>query len=347
MNNDTLIGRDLKGWVIQEPLNRSRNATGGLHSSGYIAVNGDGQQAFVKVLRIGLERHSTDPLVEVQTQINVFQYERDLVRKCKNHGMNRVIRGIDDGDLAEENIVYLILELAGQDLREQVTVMLDSRLDLAFRLRLLHQTSVGLNQLHWVGIAHQDLKPSNVLIFPDKRVKIADLGHAQDRGLPRPGASPSIAADPTYAPPEQLYGSVSADDWEERRLGADLYHLGSLSVSLFTGVGVTALLAEYLRPEHSWGKWKGPYKDVLPYIRQATETLLEERFINNSLLPEDNLNDFISLVRCLIEPDPARRGHPLNLAGRSGGKYGLQRFVSAFDLLATKAEWALRSGLIA
>jgi len=283
MTDDTLINKDLKGWVIKRPLNRCRNATGGLHSSGYIAENRDGRRAFVKVLHIALEGHSKDPLIETQTQINVFQYERDLVRKCKNHGMNRVIRGIDDGELVKENIVYLILELAEQDLREQATAILNSRLDLAFRLRLLHQTSAGLNQLHWVGIAHQDLKPSNVLISHDRIAKIGDLGHAQARGLPRPGPSPNIAADPTYAPPEQLYGSVSADNWEERRLGADLYHLGSLSVFLFTGSGTTALLAKYLHPEHHWRVWRGSYREVLPYIRQATEALLEEVTINSSL----------------------------------------------------------------
>lgn len=347
MNNDPLIDKNLKGWTIRKPLNRSRDATGSVHSSGYIAENSDGQKAFVKVLHIGLEEHPEDPLFTVERQINAFRYERDIVRKCKNHGMSHVIRGIDDGDLVKENIAYLILELAGRDLREQVMAILDSRLDLAFRLRVLHQTSVGLSQLHWARIAHQDLKPSNVLVFPDKRVKVGDLGHAQNRDLPHPDASRNFGGDPAYAPPELLYGSVSADDWEESRLGADLYHLGSLAVFLFTGAGATPLLDKYLRPEHNWKEWKGSYRDVLPYIRQATETLLEERFINSSLLPEDNLDDFISLVRCLIEPDPARRGHPLNLAGRSGGKYGLQRFVSAFNLLATKAEWALRSGLIA
>jgi serine/threonine protein kinase len=44
-------------------------------------------------------------------------------------------------------------------------VDLARRFDLAYRMRVLHNTAKGLNQLHVSQIAHQDIKPSNVVTF--------------------------------------------------------------------------------------------------------------------------------------------------------------------------------------
>jgi len=118
----------------------------------------------------------------------VFQYERELISKCKELRMNGVIRGIDYGelDIDEKNnpLFYLILELADSDLRKQTEI--NNRLDLAFLMRTLHCTAVGLKQLHWAGIAHQGIKPSNILVFDNGESKISDLGHAWAKGAPRP-----------------------------------------------------------------------------------------------------------------------------------------------------------------
>lgn len=60
-------------------------------------------------------------------------------------------------------VFYLIFELADGDIRRHLAVQ--ESLDLAFVLRTLHHVAVGLDQLHRADIAHQDLKPSNVLIY--------------------------------------------------------------------------------------------------------------------------------------------------------------------------------------
>ena len=54
--------------------------------------------------------------------------------------------------------------------------------------RTLHHIAVGLQQLHGEGIAHQDLKPSNVLFFETFGAKLADLGCADT--LKNPASSP-------------------------------------------------------------------------------------------------------------------------------------------------------------
>ncbi len=338
-----LVGKQLRnGWKIERERSSLPSATGCKHSVACIAHNSDGRQAFVKVLDTTVDRAMPDPLADLKLRIDTFLYERNLVEKCAAHRMSRVVRSIESGEVEDDDslnpIYYLMFELAEGDLREQAD--LNKRFDVAFRFRVLHRTAIGLEQMHWAQIAHQDLKPSNIVVFPKDETKIADLGHAHDRKIVRPGKDLAIAADPAYAPPEQLYGRKPTE-WAVRRLAPDLYLLGSLAVFMFTGVGMTAQLSGQLRPEHHWDVWLGTYEDVLPYVREAYEAVMEEFSESIDLVEPDEL---VTLVRYLSEPDPLLRGHPRNVDGH-GSQFGLRRFVSRFNVLASHAEFALRSKL--
>ena len=202
MDELRLIGMELpNGWTIEKERNRLPDASGGEHSLSYLARNREGGQAFVKVLDPTVDPDAADPVAELKLRLDVFHYERELVEKCE--GLSRVVRVIDGGSAKVEGspspIFYLVFEVAECDLREQAE--LSKRFDVAFRMRVLHHTAVGLQQLHSVRIAHQDLRPSNVLVFDRDEAKLGDLGHAHDRATPRPGKDRILAADPTYAPP--------------------------------------------------------------------------------------------------------------------------------------------------
>jgi serine/threonine protein kinase len=338
-----LIGKNLKNnWVIDRPHLSYSGATGGTHSLCYIAKNDVGDEAFIKILDTSINRKKKDRLSDLKLRVDVFQYERELIAKCKDLHMNGVIRGIDYGELdidkKNDPLFYLILELADSDLREQTEI--NKRLDLAFQMRTLHRTAVGLKQLHWAGIAHQDIKPSNILTFKSGETKLGDLGHAWDKSAPRPGEDEIIAGDHTYAPLEQLYG-YRPTNWAERRLAADLYHLGCLAVFLLTGVSATTCIKGHLIPEHQWDNWTGTYEDVLPFVREATEAVIEE---TSECIPDEHREELIGCIRHLLEPEPILRNHPRNREGL-GGLYGLERFISRFDLIAKKAEFSLKKAL--
>lgn len=242
----------------------------------------------MKVLDPTLDQDAIDPLVDLKTRLDSFLHERNIAFKTRDRKLRSVVRALGEGTLDQHATgvgnpaTYLLFELATGDLREQID--LSRRFDLAYRLRVLHNTAKGLSQLHTAQIAHQDLKPSNVVTFDRTSrgeldtTKIADLGHAHDRRIPRPDADRVIAGDPSYALPEQLYDQCP-DDWDARRCAADLYQLDSLSVFLMTGVGATQLIGGHLRPEHHWDVWLGgSYADILPHLIEATDAVLEEVF---------------------------------------------------------------------
>ncbi len=98
------------------------------------------------------------------------------------------------------------------------------------------------------------------------------------------------------------------------------------------------MLACNLAKEHHWDNWCGSYEDVLPYLRVAFEAVIEE--LHSAAEPQVR-DEIAQLVAYLCELDPLKRGHPLNLAGR-GSEYGVERFESRFDYMASREELSLR-----
>lgn len=105
----------------------------------------------------------------------------------RERNLDRVVLAISDGmirvparSIAGGIVQYLIFELADGDLRS--TANAAAHFETAWLLRALHHMATGLTQLHGQQIAHQDLKPSNVLVFDSKIAKVGDLGRAALKG---------------------------------------------------------------------------------------------------------------------------------------------------------------------
>lgn len=143
----------------------------------------------------------------------------------------------------EGRVYYLIFESALGDVRSQIDE--DAALDAYWCLRALGHTNLGLWQLHRHLIAHQDLKPSNILLYPDDTFRVADLGRSSQQGHQIAHDHYNIPGDRTYAPPELLYG-YTHPDFKIRRFGGDLYLLGNLAAFLFSGANVTELLLTHI-----------------------------------------------------------------------------------------------------
>jgi serine/threonine protein kinase len=328
------------GWKVVEKVASGPAATGGCFSQGYVVEGADGQRAFLKALDYSWALQSEDPAMVLQAMTAAYLFERDVLRRCGERGLDRVVRAITDGTVTVEAgnpsgvVQYLIFELADGDVRAQMAAA--GKLSLAWLLRSLHHVATGLMQLHRQGIAHQDVKPSNVLVFAKTYSKVGDLGRAAVRGQQPPHEDEAIPGDPWYAPPELLYGAVPLE-WNARRFGCDAYLLGSMISFMLTGIGITALLIAELPDSHRPGTWTGTYTEVLPEVRDAFDRALQRL---SEAIPEPYRADLLGIVRELCDPEPALRGHPKNRKN-AAIQYSLERYVTRFDLLAKKAEYAL------
>lgn len=328
-----LLGQNLDGgWRVIAPIERYQGQTGGAFSVGYIVVNEQGKRAYLKAMDYSRALQSADPARALEPLVNAYNFERDLLKECRR--MSRVVTAIADGAIHRDGlpVQYLIFELAESDARRQIFL---GQFDDAWSLRALHQVAVGLEQLHKQSIAHQDLKPSNVLVFDAKQSKVGDLGRSIKGGRSAPHEDLNFPGALAYSPPEYLYRK-RPEDWVVRRFGSDMYLLGSLLHFFYTGMALTPALGTQLNPTYKWDKWNGTFDEVMPFL-SAAFTAVREEFLKNC--HSEDCVELNQLLSYLCDPDPYKRGHPRNRA--INVPYGLDRFVSRFEFLATRAEFRL------
>jgi eukaryotic-like serine/threonine-protein kinase len=332
----------LGGWtVIKKIVNSAPDASGGNFSCSYEIAHDDGRRAFLKALDYTRALREKDVPRALQSLVNAFVFERDLLVRCNERKMSRIVQSIHADSIVVNateigKVDYLIFERADSDIRGHLSAA--GTVELAWKLRSLHHMATGLLQLHSDNIAHQDVKPSNVLVFDGMESKIGDVGSASIRGIPSPRDDRNYAGDPAYAPIEQLYGYLDPE-WSKRRQGCDAYLLGSMIVFMFTGLSATSLIFKKMQPQHRPGVWTGNYVDVLPYVREAFGLALTEF---SEHVPHDQTRaELKRLVEYLCDPDITLRGHPLNRRGQTQ-QFSMERFVSNLNLLAERAELLIR-----
>ncbi|HEX2130772.1 MAG TPA: protein kinase [Actinophytocola sp.] len=82
--------------------------------------------------------------------------------------------------------------------------------------RIAEQLLSALEAAHTAGIVHRDVKPSNIMVYPNGRVKLTDFGIAQAADDPRLTSSGVLIGSPSFLPPERIRGAeadASSDLW--------------------------------------------------------------------------------------------------------------------------------------
>ena len=202
-----------------------------------------------------------------------FKREIHLARKLAHDNIVRMYELV-----AADGIYGLTMEIVdGMPLDAYVD---ENYATLEQRRQLLLQAAAGLGFAHSRGIVHRDIKPDNMFVTTDGRVKIMDFGIAkmayEQASITMTGA---IGGTPYYIAPEQITNFKNADH------RADLYALGVVAYRLFSGAlpFASATLVELLR-------------------QHTSDPALSMRIADPRLAPELD-----ALVLKLLEKDPDAR----------------------------------------
>ena len=169
-------------------------------------------------------------------------------------------------DLGEsEGQLYIAMELVeGHDLSDMIA--LRDPLALERKLDITMEVLAGLHFAHQRGVIHRDVKPSNVRIMPDGRIKIMDFGIARLQKADATGSG-AIVGTPTYMAPEQITnGAITA--------ATDVFSVGCLLYELlcyrrpFEAESVHGVLYQVLTTEPR------PLRTVAPSIPAALERVV-------------------------------------------------------------------------
>ena len=343
--SESLVGEVIDGWTVENPILSFPGATGGHFSNSYI-VSKNGIRAFLKAM--DLTAAITSGLKAVEQVTRQYNFEKDLLSLCRDKKLSKIVSLLADGEYVVNKlpygssqllnrVYYLIFELADGDIRKEL--VFDGDMSDAWKAHVLHQIAVALTQLHWNQIAHQDIKPSNVLSYKKlQSYKLADLGRSASMEIIAPTDELDFPGDLGYAPPEYLYKYIPGN-FHDRRFGSDAFLLGSMISFLYIGLSSLTLTLDNVPESFKPDIWAGTYADVLPHLiaahTQATNTL-------KSYLPPGYENEFSTLYFQLCHPDPLTRGDP-KARSQIGRPIGIDRYVSRFNNLSKRLGLKLRS----
>ena len=127
----------------------------------------------------------------------------------------------------EEGSAYLVMELVPG---EALSTILERERVLAADqvLDIVAQTAMALHAAHQAGLVHRDIKPGNLLITPDGRVKITDFGIARIADQVPLTATGQVMGTVQYLSPEQASGHPASPS-------TDVYSLGIVAYEALAG----------------------------------------------------------------------------------------------------------------
>jgi beta-lactam-binding protein with PASTA domain len=207
---DALIGRVLdRRYHV-----RSRIAHGGM-ATVYLATDTRlDRQVALKVMHAELARD--------QDFVTRFIGEAKSVARLSHPN---IVAVFDQG--ADRQYLYLAMEyVPGRTLRSLLRERGGFSADAA--LGIIDPILSGLAAAHTAGIVHRDVKPENVLLTADGRLKVVDFGLAQAQATSGPTRAGVIIGTVAYIAPEQVTGHVT--DFR-----TDVYAAGVLLFELLTG----------------------------------------------------------------------------------------------------------------
>ncbi len=328
-----LLGETLEGgyrvirklpWSVDHP-ERNRSCC-------YEAVGPSGEKYFVKAYDFRHEERSgkLEDLVAAGRQ---FISEKDIHSKAST--LRRSTHLVSHGtiNIGSETAHYLVSEWVDVCLKRRRPAG-RGHATAEQRFIDLRQVCSSLIQLHRSGIAHQDVKPSNVMVDPVGVLKMTDYGVSTCSDLaPPPSDSEMVPGDVNFAPFESLYAQRTGS-WRRQRLGGDMFMLGNLCFYSFSGLPIAQVALSMLPPELQPASATVDYSDIVPHIIKSMSELVES-VLEGAGLQDEIRDEVVRLVLELCHPDPRFRGDARDRARNA--TYELQRYESAFERLRLKS----------
>ena len=185
----------------------------------------DNQKAFVKAVDFRRAFASDDLLSAVIQCAKEASWEKSVLEFCGQHGLSKIVRLIDheyvllnqfSGD-DTKRVSCLLMEVGDGDLRGELD--LNAARPFSWILYVMRDVTLAIDQLHRKGIAHLDVKPSNVISMNSSSnkpspMKLGDLGRVVRKGIDGPFDNSPWPGDRNYQPPEKWYGFTSSQ-WND------------------------------------------------------------------------------------------------------------------------------------
>ena len=194
--------------------------------------------------------HKLNRFVAIKVLKPEFREDTTFIRKFRSEAQAaaglthpNIVNVFDVGD--DEGVYYIVMELIeGITLKEYISKK--GRLSVKEATSIAIQVSMGLEAAHSHGIVHRDVKPQNIIISMDGKVKVTDFGIA--RAASSNTISSNVMGSVHYSSPEQVRGGYSDEKSDIYSLGITLYEMVTGRVP-FDGDTTVAIAIKHLQEE--------------------------------------------------------------------------------------------------
>jgi serine/threonine-protein kinase len=198
----------------------------------------------------------------------------------------------------DQHQLYIVMEyVPGKDLKTLLRQR--GRFSVEEAIPLIVQACAGIGYAHRAGLVHCDIKPHNMIVTPDGRLKVTDFGIARALSTIMPDERADVVwGSPQYFSPEQAVGEAPSP-------ASDVYSLGVVLYEVLTGaLPFTAPTSEELALLHLQAD-PIPPSEYVPDIPKALE----------------------EIVLKVLSKEPAARYRTADQLGRVLLRFGTQRDI--------------------
>ena len=150
--------------------------------------------------------------------VRSFEREAQLLASVNDPGIVQIF----DVGSAPEGLYYVAEMVDGESLVDRLR---SGPLEPGEAREIAEQLARALASAHARRVVHRDVKPANVLITDDGRIKVADFGVAQLAEGSSEGIAGTIVGTPRYMAPEQARGGLTTPATDVYGLGVVLYEM--------------------------------------------------------------------------------------------------------------------------
>ena len=205
---------------------------------------------------------------------------------------------------------FMVMEFVEGDTLK-IMILEKGRLPVGQALSIARQVACGLATIHRHEVIHRDIKPQNIMVRPDGKIKIMDFGIAKAMNMSTLTRTGFMVGTPHYISPEQAVGNPTDHRTDFYSLGVVLYEMltGRLP---FSGKTPIAILLKHVNepvPE-GWAGDCGAHPDVAALVNRCLAKSPDDRYANAKALVR--AIDVLARAQHLDvgESKPARQSKP-------------------------------------
>ena len=306
------------------------------------------REVAIKVLRDQFSSHA----------LSKQRFKKEALSVAKLSHPN-IVSVFDAGSDGVDN--YIVMEFVSGTSLDREIKSYRGPMPVGRSLRIIDQVLDGLWHAHSHGVVHRDIKPHNILISEDGRVKIADFGIARATSEAELTQTGMVVGTVNYTSPEQAKGETATDRSDLYSAGVILYQMltGSLP---FTGEGEVAVAINHISERPAAPRKLNPA--ISPMLERVIFKAMEkdqgkrysgaEEFKAAIMRVEDAYRESglmdgpLDAKRCQTKPFMKVEGGSLQMSDAKGAGYdpkkGLKKLVlliGVFILVAAAAAFGI------